>query len=189
MTKLNEIAEIITGYTMRSAPSYSRLSNLRIIQAQNITPGLYLNADELHQVHLENISINSSYVKSGDVILASRGRFHANVVKANQEILATSSVYIIRPSNNSVKPEFLAVYLNSSSAQKAFNKVSSGGSIKSLLRGDLEQLEIPLPTTKVQDTVVSIAKNIEAQSSLLERKNQLNEELIEGTLNNIIDQA
>ncbi len=187
MTNLTDIAEVISGYTLRSAPDYSRMSNLRIIQANNISNSIYLDADKLPTVHLEKVFINDDYVQNNDIILSSRGRFHANVVQLSDEILATSSVFIIRITDTKILPEFLAIYLNSSKAQRTFSQISSGSSVKTILKSALEELEVPTPVISDQKKVIEMFSNIESQNSLLQRKSELNVQLANYSLNDIIN--
>jgi restriction endonuclease S subunit len=104
------------------------------------------------------------------------------VVESGQPVVASSSVYILRLRGCEVAAEYLALYLNSLQAQADFLRLSTSGSIRSLLKSHLVDLEIPIPSVTQQNELVSLCLNIEKQKQLLERKIYLVNSIFDGTL-------
>ena len=58
--------------------------------------------------------------------------------------------------------------------------------IKTILRRDLENIEIPIPDKKMQDIVINLFQNKQAQQKLLDRKKILINQIIESSITNYL---
>ena len=96
--------------------------------------------------------------------------------------MAASSIYLLRLKTDEVLPEYLAVYLNSNFAQKQIKEKITGVVISAMLRNDVKELEIIIPSLEVQKKIITIYFNSLRHQKLLRQKqlltNQINQELI-----------
>ncbi len=178
---LKNIANIITGYTFRSAIKPEDKGYLLILQSKNITDDLIISDKKLIKVFHKTTRANS-FIKNNDVVISSRGTFRSAVVKSTKKILTSSSVYILRLTSNQILPEFLSLYLNSSNGKKNILSITTGSTIKSILRSDLENLKIPIPSLSVQKNLINLYQNQKNQSKFLKEKIIINSNILEGAL-------
>ncbi len=182
--KLKEVANVITGYTFRGAIIPDLEGSLFVLQAKNIKGDLVITDDVLIKTSVETSHTNA-FVKDGDVVVGSRGIFRSAVVKSKEKIIASSSIYIIRPVSDDILPEYIALYLNSNIGKNKISKVVTGAYIKNLLRRNLENFEIPVLSIEKQKNLIALYKNIKKQRELTDRKNQLKQNIINATIYNL----
>ena len=82
-------------------------------------------------------------------------------------------------------PEYVAIYLNSESAQYYISQNAKGATIQSLLVDDLRNLRIPHIPIESQKDIVGLQTNIEDQNRILRRK----QEIINGVLRTSVTQT
>lgn len=178
---LKNIASIITGYTFRTAIKRKGKGYLLILQSKNIKDDIIIFDQELTKI-AHKTTRSTSFIKNNDVVIGSRGSFRSAVIKTNKKILASSSVYILRLTSKQILPEFLSLYLNSIQNKKYLLRITTGSTIKSILKSDLESLKIPIPTLSVQKNLIKLYQNQKNQSKLLKEKLTINSHILEGAL-------
>ena len=178
---LKNISNIISGYTFRKKITPDDTGYLLILQSKNITDNLIVSDKELTKVFHKTIRTNS-FVRNNDIVISSRGSFRSAVIKSTKQIIASSSVYILRLTDNQVFPEFLSLYLNSSIGKKNLLTLATGSTIKTILINDLGTLKIPIPSLSVQKSIVKLYLNQKSQSKLLEEKVIINSNILDGAL-------
>lgn len=171
--KLKEITKIIAGYTFRTAlKSVDEGGNL-VAQAKDISDDLYINDSKFIKINHQLLRSNA-LIKNNDILFSVRGKFKASVYNGNKNnIIASSSVYILRLTNKNVNPEYLAIYLNSFVGQKEIRKSLTGGAIKIILRKDLGNLNIVIPKIKKQIAIIDLYKNNSRLQEKLDTKKYL----------------
>ena len=185
--QLNEIAEIILGYTFRNSLVPQTSGNTFVIQARNISENLVIKNNDLLKINLENNRSKSS-VKNNDIVLSSRGIFKSSVVKSDSDnLIASASVYLLRLKTAEVIPEYLSIYLNSDFVQKKINEKITGAVIKTLLKKDVSEIEIIIPDLIDQKKIVDIYFNNLEQKRLLNKKIELINQINKGAINKIIN--
>ncbi|MFH1900575.1 MAG: restriction endonuclease subunit S [Patescibacteria group bacterium] len=183
---IKDIALVIAGYTFRTALKPHLNGSLAVIQAKDISSDLYINKNNLTKIDLQKYQTNA-IIERSDIIISSRGNFKANVIKDNtNNIIAASSVYVLRLLNKDVSPEYLAIYLNSLSGQKKIKEKRTGSVIKTILRKDLEDLKIPIPDQDTQQKIIELYKNNKAQQKLLTKKKILINQIVETSISNFL---
>lgn len=172
---IKDIAEVITGYTFRTALQSKEDSSLFVLQAKNISDDSSINAEKLDRIDFQYYR-SRAIVKTGDVIISSRGGFRAGVLEDDpRDIIAAASVSILRPKTNKVSSGFLAVFLNSLVGQKQINKKATGAVINTILRKDLENISIPLLDIKKQEKIVRLYQaNKRLQEALAQKMKLIN---------------
>lgn len=179
---LNQIAEIITGYTFRGPIHEEPGSSLSVLQAKNIREDILIDDVELTKTSVDT-SHTKAFVQNDDIVIGSRGIFKAGIVRSNKQILAASSVYLLRIKDKSVAlPGYLAIYLNSVAGQKNLYPCLTTGTIRTLLKRDLENIQIPLPSIDRQKQIIQLDDNIRGQARLLSRKILAQKNIINGIL-------
>lgn len=186
MTKfLKDIADIITGYTFRTALKSHAGGLMAVIQAKDIS-GRYVVKDNLAKIDLQKYQ-TKAVIEENDIVISSRGSFKAGIIKGNiANIIASSSVYVLRIKDKNILPEYLAIYLNSVNGQKKIREKMTGSIIKTILRRDLENLKIPIPIKDIQNKIIDLYRNNQAQQKLLTRKKMLINKILESSISNLL---
>jgi len=183
---LKNIADVIAGYAFRIALKQQIDGLMNVIQSKNVIDDLYINKDNLTKINLQKYQ-SKAFIKENDIIISSRGSFKVSVVTGDVvNTIASSSVYILRLKDKSIIPEYLAIYLNSINGQKEIREKITGSVIKTILRKDLENLEIPLPDKNIQNKIINLYKNNQTQQKLLTRKKILTNEIVESLISNFL---
>jgi len=105
----------------------------------------------------------------------------------SRNIIASSSVYILRLIDENLKPEYLAIYLNSNNGQKEISKSLTGGAIKTILKKDLENICVVVPETSKQQAIINLYNNNIAFQNKLNTKKILINNIIETAVSKILN--
>ncbi len=180
--QIKDISDVILGYTFRSSLKEQADGDVLVLQARNISEDIIIKDSDLMRVNLGNNRTNA-LAKNNDVVLSSRGSFKSAVIQTDSgTVVAASSIYLLRLKTNEVLPEYLAIYLNSNFAQKQINERITGVVINAMLRNDVKELKIIIPSLEVQKKIITIYFNGLSHQKLLRQKqlltNQINQELI-----------
>ncbi|HEX21082.1 MAG TPA: hypothetical protein ENH19_00325 [Actinobacteria bacterium] len=180
---IKEIANIIAGYTFRGAITPSVDGNIFVLQAKDINKNEYIEKiEDLTRTPLE-IPRSNSYLKYDDVLLTSRGAgnrsFKSTLYKSKADnVVASSSVYIIRIIEEKILPEYLSLYLNSIEGQKALYKIVTGAQIRTINRKDLDEMKVSLPTLEKQKILVAFYENINRQEKITVRIKEIKQNIM-----------
>jgi len=185
--KIKNIADIIIGYTFRTAIEPQNNGILAVVQAKDIIGELLIKDEALTMIAYQEYK-TPAILQKNDILVSTKGNFRAAVFKGNPEnAIASSSVHILRLKNDYIVSEFLAIYLNSSILQRKIAKASTGGAIKAILKKDLADLEIVIPTVNDQEKIINIYKNNKKQQELLKQTQFLKNKITEGIINKILN--
>lgn len=182
--KLQDIATLIAGYTFRGAIIPDKNGGCLVFQAKDLVRDESVtNTTDLTPIALDSAGSNS-YLQSNDVLVAARGMktgaFRSTVYKSDAaNVIASSSVHIIRLTCTNVLPEYVSHYLNSKHGQAALLEGVTGSYIGMLPRKTLGQIEMPIPEIKKQKMVVDLYQNIQMQKKILDRRNELNQQIFD----------
>lgn len=187
--KLGDIADIRAGYTFRDKPILDPNGDTHIVQASDIEKWNILDHPELLPT-IENPSPNHKRLEPSDILLSARGRFHATVVLDDSvPIIASSSLFIISSSTGRIRSQFIAMYMNSHEAQRFFDKYSYGTNVKSLLAESVKELPVPDLTLEDQTRLLEFSNTISEQRLLLNRKQELLDQIFTTTLSKTLQGA
>jgi restriction endonuclease S subunit len=187
---LKDIAEVIPGYAFRGSIEVSDSGDTRVLQARNIVlDENFVDADSLVAI-AGGPPRGSTYLQKGDVLLVARGMgagsFKSSVYEADAiNVIASSSVYILRVVSVSLLPDFLSSYLNSPSGQQALAGILTGSYIGALPKSELLKVKIPIPSLAKQKAMVDLHENILKQQSILDRKHKLKQKIISTFFRNL----
>jgi restriction endonuclease S subunit len=184
--QLGEIANIQSGYTFRAKVVNVENGKLGVIQAKDIN-GLYV--DEAVIARIDQEYAKTRIQQDGDILLTSRGSFRAGVAKFSMPTIASSSLFTIRLTSDDFLPEYVAVYLNSETAQYYFSQSAKGATIQSLSIDDLRNLNIPHINLENQQIIINLQRNIENQNRLLKRKQEIIDRVLKSSVTQTIEGA
>jgi len=185
--ELKDIAEIIAGYSFRTALRGKDNASLFVLQAKNILENSIVDEENLDGIDFENYR-SKAIVKKGDVVISSRGSFRAGSVSLEaKNIIAASSVYILRLKKETVLPEYLAIYLNSVEGQKQLIESATGAAIKAILKKDLENISVALPSTEKQEKIIRLYHTSKKLQKALVRKMNLISNINEVAINKLLN--
>lgn len=183
---LKEISEIIAGYTFREALKNDPSGGTKVLLVKNINDDGAINHSELTRINLISPRTNA-FIAKNDVLLSSRGIFRAGVFdKETKNTIAASSLFILRIKNSNVIPGYLSIYLNSEAGQNSIQKILTGSTIKTILRGALEGLSIPIPPLTIQKIIIDISDNWQKREKLLNRKINFSKNITEGAIKQLL---
>lgn len=190
--KIHEFATVITGYTFRGAIDSKDAGTTSVFQAGDLVQGVpFEDVASLAKVTIE-VRGHPAYLKKRDVLILSRGMrstsFRSTVFQSDaQNVLASSSVHVIRLTSADLLPEYVSQYLNAKEGQEALASIISGSYIVALSRRALENLSIPVPSLDKQKMFLQLAQNVRDQQTLLKRKTQLTEEILGAAFTHLVN--
>lgn len=183
--KLKRIADIQFGPYTKSEKSgdtkYLLASHFDEFGELTNFKNSYINAEDFNSDEL---------LKENDLILAGKGlRFFAWPYKKEEgNCIASSLFYVIRPKED-VAAEYLAFYLNHPKVQHQLKLLSAGGSIPSLAKRELQNIEIDLPSKKQETEIIALNQLINRETQLIEQllshKKKLHREILNRKLNQL----
>ncbi len=110
-------------------------------------------------------------LKDGDVLFAAKGtkNFAAVFENHNEPAVASTSFFVIRPSDQKLLPQYLAWFLNNRNTQTLLKGQAIGTSIPSISKQVLENLEIAVPSIETQKAILQITKLRNKEKSLKQK--------------------
>jgi hypothetical protein len=148
---------------------------MALVQSSALLSGGIVDLGLLRRIAPEVVNYKpEDLLRKDDVLLIGKGSDnHAAVWPGSDEdTLASSMLYVIRPDPNVIIPAFLVSYLNSHAAKAYFNFHQKAGTVKVLGRMALDELPVPLPSLAEQRTVAQLATAVQHSRSLLNELSQ-----------------
>ncbi len=181
--QLKDIAQVKAGYTFRGAIESDTHGDVFVLQAKDLNQGQsVVQTNSLARISADTVR-NPYTLQKNDILIIARGMksgsFRSAVyVSEAKNVIASSSLHIIRLRDSNVSPEYVSLYLNSKEGQDMLSQFVSGSYIGLLPRAALENIRIPIPSREKQDIVVQLYRNAEAQKKITNRRNELNEHIL-----------
>lgn len=189
--KISKIANIISGYTFRGSIENELNGDIYVLQAKNIVLNNNVSdTNEFTKINSDSLR-NPCFLEYNDILIVSRGSgigsFRSTIFTSHKNnVITSSSVHTIRISDVTVLPKYVSLYLNSSKGQKAINKIVTGSSyIQSILVKNLSDLEIPIPSPHDQKLIIALNENMKKQEKIIERKQEIKQNIINSIFNNL----
>ncbi len=182
-TGIKNIASIQTGLFIKPIGS----GDVVYLQAKHFDENGLLKATLHPDLRADNI-ISRHILKSGDVLFSAKGtkNFAAVFESHNPTSVASTSFFVIRLTNKTVLPEYLAWFLNNPTTQKLLKEQAIGTSIPSISKTVLEELDIPIPSVEKQKSILTIAHLRSTEKNLKHQIEVLREQQIQQTLINAL---
>jgi restriction endonuclease S subunit len=180
----------MSGYTFRGSIESDPKGDIFVIQAKNVSSSVdIVSSNGLTRISSKPIR-NPYFLQRNDILLVSRGTgygsFRASVFAVDDNnIIASSSVHVIRVTNVMVLPKYLCLFLNSVEGQKKISeKITGGSSIQSILLKNLSDLEIMIPSAHIQKTIIALHENLVEQEKIRIRKKEIQQIIFNSSFNN-----
>lgn len=128
-----------------------------------------------------DIKLEKHYLQIGDVLVAAKGANHFAIAYKGiiKPAVASSMFIVLRIKNKKILlPEFLAWFINNPTTQSILAANEKGTSIPSINKGDLEALEISLPSLQKQQSILQIQSLRKQEVSLQKQMDDLREKYI-----------
>lgn len=191
--KLSQLANLVSGYNFRGSIENKPNGDIFVLQGKNISAGGDItNTADLISITSQTLR-NPYFLQYNDILVVSRGSGHGSfrsVIFALHEknVIASSSVQIIRITDVTVLPKYVSLYLNSAEGQKRLSQIVTGASyIQSILIKDLAEFEIPIPPINIQKSLIALNENIVQQEKILDRKREIKKTIINVSFSNLIN--
>lgn len=175
--KITEIAYIQSGIYCKPVPN----GNVYCLQVKDFDADGTI-ADNLIPTVKDDGTLNKHFLQRGDLLFAAKGtsNFCAIYNKDFEYAVASSSLFVIKIITDSVDPEFLCWYLNSSDVLEGLKACAVGTSTPSITKSVIASVELRIPSLKKQKLIVSISnlqkKEKELYLSIIEKKQKLTEQ-------------
>ena len=188
--KVSNVAEIINGYAFREAIETVKNSDVFVLQAKDVIQGENItDIEKLTSVTFSGVR-SASFLKKNDIVMVSRGTgagsFRSAIFNSDGNVIASSSLLIVRVKNKDVLPEYVSLYLNSSEGQNKILETVVGSYIQAISRRKfIEEIEIPIPSIEKQKSLINLNQNIKQQEKIYDRKKQLKQQILSATINNL----
>jgi restriction endonuclease S subunit len=151
--------------------------------------GKDVQVDKLNLKNLITVDLDiadQNYLIKGDIVFKSKGSEHICrlIDKSVPKLLAAIPLMVVRlsPRIKNFEPEFLAYFLNTSTAQQYFNQCASFTTIKFITKAVLSELIVPIIPLEDQRKIINISNMIEREKflekQLLEKKTSLIDSLL-----------
>ncbi len=182
--QLDLIAEVFGGYyergTAKDDPSGSH--RLVLIGSIDSQAGHRLNLDHCPRF-TPGKDPGPAVLRSGDLLIPARGDRHdiplVDESLNEQPLVASSFLYLVRPTTPDVDPRYLAWWLNQRSAQSTLRGFTKGTKIPFLSVKSVRNLEIPVPVLSVQRRIAEVdglaAREAAIMSQLISVRSRLYE--------------
>lgn len=188
--KLHDVGAIIAGYTFRGAVKPDNSGDTYVFQAKDLVQGVPCeDISSLTRISHDTPGY-SGHLRKDDVLIVARGMksgaFRSTTFVSDEpNVIASSSVHVIRITKPNILPEYVSHYLNSKDGQDALSQIISGSYIGALPRRELEKIDIPVPPMEKQKLLVDLFRNIRDQQKILEREKELKENIINATFKSL----
>lgn len=180
---IKDISNIQTGLFAKPAG----IGELVYLQSKHFNEYGQLHSVLYPDLVSEGIS-EKHLLKDGDVLFAAKGakNFAAVFENHNEPSVASTSFFVIRPTDKNILPQYLAWFLNNHSTQTLLKAQAIGTSIPSISKQVLENLEITVPNIEIQKAILQITKLRNKEKSLKQKIEILREKQIQQQIINAI---
>lgn len=169
---LGNLATIKLGHPFRGAVEHDPQGATAVIQVKNVTESLDVDWDQLARTDLKGRR-EPDWLQTGDILFAARGHRNTAVHLGRipiPTVCAPHFFHIRVKDAASLRPDYLAWYINQAPAQHYLASAAEGTMVRSIRRAVLEALPIPLPPVARQATIVELETRIRQEQQLLQRQ-------------------
>jgi len=167
---LGEIASVRLGQNVKESESAPD-KGIRFIRIKETEAGYFNDTSVLPFAAIEMDKVKA-FIEAGDIVLPVRGlRMDAMLIQtANEPLMTTNHMAVIKVRDDNVIPEFCLWYLNSPGGQQALENQRKGAtSVPQISSKDLMNVPIPLPTLLIQKQIVEMNSNWLQQKSIYQK--------------------
>jgi restriction endonuclease S subunit len=159
--KLKDIAKVLSGLYLRPSPT-GTIFYLQASDLQSPAPGkCALKVDFVPK-------LDRYLLQKGDILFVGKGtKYLCQLFDLDIPAVPSTTLFLIRPNQDVVYPEYLHWYLNLSHTVSVIKSAQVGSSMPMTLKPTLEDLEVPVPDRATQLRVLQIAELQQKEQQLL----------------------
>jgi type I restriction enzyme S subunit len=139
----------------RGWAKYYSPSGARFIRSLDVRMNEIENRDAVYVTAPNNAEARRTRIEEGDVLLTITGSLIGRVAPVKEDLkgsFISQHVAILRPSNKSLRPEYLSFYLSlPSGGQRQIKKMQYGQTKPGLNFDQIRAFNVPVPTLSAQD--------------------------------------
>ena len=136
------------------------------ITIREIRDGEIVPTDKTDRINDDALSLcnNRSNLEVGDILFSGTGTIGETAVikETPYNWNIKEGVYVIKPNQNIILPNYLRYLLMTEYIKTAYMKKVSGGTVKSIPMSDLKKLKIPIPTLESQQRIAELLNHFDA---------------------------
>jgi type I restriction enzyme M protein len=161
--KLGSILTVNRGAPLKASEldgiSTIKETGYKYLMLSDISDGLI--DEELHNITQIDSSLENYLIKENNLIISKIGSpFKVAILnKRDSKILANGNLYILSVDESKANPYYIQAFLQSNEGQKVLESKAKGVQFSSISKGDLLELEIPLPSILEQNEIGESLKN------------------------------
>lgn len=163
MFKLENISEVLSGLPAGDGNGEARFVRLADLSCMVAGAPLALGQG------VPPLVARAVPIRSSDIIIAARGGA-ALVGVATEEVIGayiSLDLYLIRPDQTRVDPDYLCAVLKLPSTQAVFSGARQGSNLQRLPKEALETLQIPLPPLSRQKAIAALSSAFADEAHIL----------------------
>jgi len=179
------IGQIVNVNRRGLQPIYSDKGNVMVVNSKHLSQ-THINYDQTEKTTIEEFSKQSAaQIKYGDVLIYTTGAYIGltNAFNSQEKALASNHVNILRLSDNTIDPNYLALVLNSVVGKLQTEKHSRGSAQLELYPADIAKFIVPIIDGDLMSKIGELVRNsltsLNQSKKLLSQAKQRVEELIE----------
>lgn len=190
MKLLKDIAEIRSGFPFRTRPVRVATGGCRLVQMRDVSGAMGAILADLETVEAP-ANWEHQRLRPGDIVFSARGQQNSAAVVCVEmpNAIAASSVHVVRANVEVVSPYFLVWYLNLAQTRERLRTMQAGSSIPFISIESFSQLPVKVPSDEIQQQIVDLVLLQQEEQTLMRMIQMKRDELIEGTLQALLDQA
>jgi len=171
--KVRDFCDIRIGHSFRQRLTTVSDGSVMVIQPKNIFPEGFISFSQAEPVRT-NVSV-SKPLQLDDVLIVNRGRFSAAVfdLPKSKTWIVPSSILVLSLKAESVLPEYVACYFNSSSGQQLLRRHCEHSTVPFISARNLANIDIPIPPLDRQKALIAFEKAAAKYARLSNRKQVL----------------
>ena len=181
ITKLGNVADIYSGFPVRSRITHDEDGAVAIVQMKDIDDDGTLHFERAARQHLPAARAHH-LLQSGDLVFRSRGQNNlaALVTDDPGEAVLASPLLLIRP--RTALPAYLHWHLNLPATQATLATLSAGTSVQMISKSVLAHIELPVPDLSRQQLIVNAAALAAVEQKLARQIATARKQLIDHVL-------
>ena len=190
MVKLSEISEIQTGLVLarkRASAKDNVRKKYQALTLKSFDPSGFLNSNNLDWF-TSNSDLEQRYLtKKGDIVIRLTNPYTSISIESNSEgFVIPSNFAIIRLTDETYMPDYIALVLNSEKIEKVFHQSAVSTTIPLIKTSFLKEIDISEKSTEMQKKIIGLNKLQQKEGALLNELKNEKKKLAQNYINKII---
>lgn len=184
LIKLDQLADVRSGYTFRGALEHDPSGDVRILQIKDLRQSGAIEPATLITITWDARTA-PPFLQQGDIAVIARGDSNkAALYEGEQPIVATSQFFIVSVKRLDVLPAYLCWMINLPQSQRSLER--SGSSIQAINKASLQDMTIPLPSLATQQKLIGLQQLWDKEDQLIARLQTNREQMLQGIYQHLI---